>query len=170
MASQLVDYAAQFESLLRAVLFVIGAVMIIQALRLAVRRAEAGSQSVSLVKILVNCIIGVALLAFPHTVAALVATIFGSPTLSDASSLFAFGGAMLDPLQGSRPAIEAIVVLIQFIGFIAIARGLLFLSSAASPGGPKTFGPGFTFLISGALAVNFPAFFGILTNLFALPG
>ncbi len=168
--TQLASHVPRFEGLLRAIVFLIGATLVIQSLRLAVRRAEFGPQAASWSKTVAGFFAGAALLAFPHTVSALVGTLFGANDLHSASSIFSYGGGMLQPLAGSQKAVEAIVLIIQLIGFIAIARGLLFLNSAASAGGPRTFGPGFTFVIAGALAVNFPAFFGIMTELFVPSG
>ena len=168
--THLVSHVPRFEGLLRAIVFLLGAVLVIQSLRQAARRAEFGPQAASWSKTAAGFFAGVALLAFPHTVSALVGTLFGGNDLDSASSVFSYGGGMLQPLAGSQKAVESIVLIIRLIGFIAIARGLLFLNSAASPGGPKTFGPGFTFVIAGALAVNFPAFFGIMADLFVPSG
>ena len=156
--TQLASYVTRFEGLLRAVVFLIGAVLIIQSLRLAVRRAEFGPQAASWTKVAAGFFAGAALLAFSaHRVRARGDS-FGGGDLASASSMFSYGGGILQPLAGAQKAVEAIVLIIQLIGFIAIARGLLFLNAAASPGGPRTFGPGVTFVIAGALAGQFPSF------------
>jgi hypothetical protein len=62
--------------------------------------------------------------------------------------------------------IIGITLIVQFVGVIAIARGLYLLNmSAQSAQGPKTFGPGLTFVIAGAMATNFPIFVGVMENL-----
>lgn len=164
--SNLAEVVGQLEYLLRAVVFAIGLLLVIQALRLAAKRVEFGSQSVSTVKIFTSFIVGIALLSFPQTIGVFLGTIFGVRRPDDPSSIFAYGGEILDPISMARPAIRSLIVLIQFIGFIAIARGLLFLNAAANAGGPSSLGPGITFIVAGTLAVNFPTFFGALVKLF----
>lgn len=162
----LAEYVGSFESLLRSIVFVIGIVLVIQSLRLSVRRIETGAHSVSTAKVLMSFFVGSAMLAFPQTVSTLLATVFGSSKLSNPSEIFSYSRGLLEPIEGSKQAIEAIVLLIQLIGFIAIVRGLLFLNGSASPNAAsKSLGPGITFIIAGALAVNFPAFFGMMTQL-----
>ena len=140
--------------------------MIIQALRTAVRRQEFGPQTVSLGQPFAQFTIGACLLALPYTVAILVGSFFGYQEPRDASSIFSYDGSVLDPLENSRLTIETIVLIVQFVGFIAIVRGLLLFNAALSPGGGNSLGAGFTFIISGALAVNFPGFFGVMSELF----
>lgn len=163
---RLTEYIGGFESLLRSIVFIIGIILVIQSLRLSIRRIETGAHSVSTAKVLTSFFVGSAMLAFPQTVSTLLATLFGSGKLSNPSEIFSYSGGLLQPIEGSRQAIEAIVLLVQLIGFIAIARGLLFLNNSASPNAAsKSLGPGITFIIAGALAVNFPAFFGMMTQL-----
>lgn len=164
-AVRLADTLGEFEELLRALFFIIGVLLVIQALRLSVRRVELGPQAVPTGRILTGFIIGTGMIAFPQTISALLGTVFGTNRLNNPSSIFAYGGELLEPFNGSRQTIEAIVRLIQFIGFIAVARGLLFLNAASTPNGPRSLGPGITFMVAGVLAVNFPSFFGALTRL-----
>ena len=157
------------EGLLRAVLYVLGILLVIRSLHLALRRTEFGAQATSSARVIVTFVTGALLLAFPATVSTLGLTLFGTTATLGPEAIFAYGNGMLDPLANgpSRQAAGTFVLIIQLVGFIAIARGLLFLNLAASPGAPQSFGPGLTFLIAGALAVNFPLFFGMITNLFA---
>ena len=157
------------EGLLRAVLYVLGILLVIRSLHLALRRTEFGAQATSSARVIVTFVTGTLLLAFPATVSTLGLTLFGTTATPGPEAIFAYGNGMLDPLANgpSRKAAGAFVLIIQLVGFIAIARGLLFLNLAASPGGPQSFGPGLTFLIAGALAVNFPQFFGMIAGLFA---
>ena len=111
---------------------------------------------------------GIAFLGFSSTLSVLLGTLFGSGEVVAAEEVFAYGGLLLDPLaaSGSREAVAGIVLIIQFIGILAVARGLLIMNQAATPGGQRVLGPGFTFLVAGALAVNFPVFAGALAKLF----
>ncbi len=165
---QLAAFIGDFESLLRSIVFLIGLILILHALRLAGRRFDIGGSSVPMAKIFMSFCVGAALMAFPQWVAILLSTFFGSNRVSDSSDLLAYGGNTVTSIQDSGQAIEAIVSFIQLIGFIAIARGLLFLNDAVSPnGGSRLWGPGITFIVSGTLAVNFPTFFSMMANMFA---
>lgn len=166
LITRIASTIGQFEILLHAVVFVIGLVFVVQALKIAIKRVEFGAQSASILTAITNFIIGIGLLAFPRTVGLFLGTLFGVSHPDDPAKVFAYSGDFFDPLDEAQPAIEAIVILIQFIGFIAIARGLLFLNAASTPSGPKSFGPGITFIVAGTLAVNFPTFFGALSELF----
>ena len=163
-------HLSEFEGFLRAVVYLIGAVMVLQSLRLAARRSEFGAQAAGSVRILSGFATGAALLAFPTTVSALLASLFGSADMPGPDSMFSIDGGFLDPLAGTgaQAGIDALILVIRFVGFIAIARGLLLLNLAARPDGPRTLGPGFTFLIAGALAVNFPMFFALISELLAV--
>ena len=157
------------EGLLRAVLYVLGILLVIRSLHHALRRTEFGAQATSSARVIVTFVTGALLLAFPATVSTLGLTLFGTTATPGPEAIFAYSNGMLDPLATgpTRHATGAFVLIIQLVGFIAIARGLLFLNLAASPGGPQSFGPGLTFLIAGALAVNFPQFFGMIAGLLA---
>ena len=156
------------EGLLRAVLYVLGILLVIRSLHLALRRTEFGAQATSSARVVMTFVTGAMLLAFPATVSTLGLTLFGTTTTPGPEAIFAYGKGMLDPLATgpTRHATGAFVLIIQLVGLIAIARGLLFLNLAASPGGPQSFGPGLTFLVAGSLAVNFPLFFGMIAGLF----
>lgn len=169
-AVALARHLSEFEGLLHAVLYLIGAVMVLQSLRLAARRSEFGAQAASSGRILSGFATGVALLAFPATVSALLASLFGSADMAGPELMFSIDRGFVDPLAGTgaRAGIDALILIVRFVGFIAIARGLLFLNLAARPDGPRTLGPGFTFLVAGALAVNFPVFFALISELFTV--
>ena len=67
--------------------------------------------------------------------------------------------------------ISGIVLIIQFVGVIAVCRGLYLLNQSAQGGqGPQTFGPGFTFVIAGICATNFPIAVGIFESLITSSG
>ena len=93
---------------------------------------------------------------------------FGSGEIAGPENMFAYDNGLLSPVSAPefRATVSAFVMIIQFVGFLAIARGLLFLNLASRSDGPQTLGPGFTFLLAGSLAVNFPVFFGLIAELF----
>ncbi|MCY4542191.1 MAG: hypothetical protein OXB95_07320 [Rhodobacteraceae bacterium] len=163
----LAGHLAQFERLLRGVFFVVGALLIIQSLRLAVMRSEQGSMHSSWVRPITSFACGVALLAFPSTTSVFVDTMFGINRIADPQSIFSYGSRFTGPINSepARNLVIAMVRIIQFVGFIAIARGILHFNAAAQNGG-RTIGTGITFVVAGVLAVNFPRFWQLLVGLF----
>ena len=161
-------FIGQYESLLFAVCYIIGAILVVQALRLAARRSENGPQSGSWLEPVTCFISGVALLAFPTTTNIIVSTLFNTDRISSPQSMLSYKGtdSVSEFLAGTSQLVIPIVRLVQFIGLIAIARGVLILNMASSTGRGATIGPGLTFLVAGGLAVNFPDFWKLLTNLF----
>ena len=156
------------ELLLRAIFFLIGIYLVLRALLQAARRSDLGAQAGSWAGPIICFATGVALLAFPATLAVLVASVFGAPTIASPQSIFSHDRGLLDSFEGSQATslISLIVAFIQLIGFIAVGRGLLMLNRATTPGGPPLIGPGITFLVAGVLAANFPIFFGALAAIF----
>lgn len=159
---------APFSTFVYALCFVIGVLMVLSGLQAASRRAEVGLQGGSYGKPLSRAITGVMLISLPALLLTLSETFFGTG-IQSADSIFAYAPSTLGLFDAGGPAramISGIIMIIQFIGLIAVIRGLYLLNlSAQGDGGPKTFGPGVTFLISGAMAVNFPLFFGMVERL-----
>mgnify|MGYP007011833743 FL=1 len=159
---------APFSRLVYALCFVIGVIMVMTGLRAASRRAETGIQAGSYFKPFSQIFIGVLFISLPALLLSLSETFFGTG-IQSADMIFAYAPhtlGLFDAGSPGRAMITGIIMIIQFIGIIAVMRGLHLLNrSAQGDGGPKTFGPGVTFLISGIAAVNFPLFFGAVERL-----
>ena len=164
-------YVLQFERLLRTVCFLLGMGLAVHALRLAGRRAELGPQVGTWAKPTATFASGVALMAFPAFVSVLLASLFGTGTVDSPEAILSYSGDMFDAFSNAtfRQASTSFVLLVQLIGYIAVARGIWFLNASVSPGNQRMFGPGITFLVAGSLAINFPSFVGLLTDLLVHP-
>lgn len=158
----------EFQALTGAICFLIGFVMAMSALKMAQKRHEMGAGQGSWSAPITTFIIAALFISLPSLLNVLNVSMFGV-TQTQASSIFAHADSTLGALQGNETARELItglVMVIQFMGIIAVARGLYLLNqSAQGGGGPKTFGPGFTFVIAGAMATNFPIFVGVMESL-----
>jgi len=161
----LAGYLGEFEGLLQAICYVVGTVLVIQALRRAVRRSELGPGSGTWLEPIACLASGVALLAFPVTIGAILGSLFGTTTRTSPQALLSLPGAdqAFGVPIGASGLVTAIIRLVQFVGLLAIARGILVLNAAASGRAPV--GSGITFLVAGGLAVNFPRFWELLTQL-----
>jgi hypothetical protein len=161
-------YLPLFIKLTSIIFFVLGVVFAIKGLMGAAKRQEMGAGQGSWGGPLMMFTTGVLFIAFPGVMNTLSQTFFAMSSPPSADSIFSYAPATIGILDGAeaQSLIIGITLIVQFVGVIAIARGLYLLNmSAQSAQGPKTFGPGLTFVIAGAMATNFPIFVGVMENL-----
>ena len=161
--------AGPFWILFTIISWFIGVLILIAAIRKASQRSELGQSAGSWSTPVWNFIIAIMFLALPSFITAISITFFGV-TPDDPDRIFEYSPGVLGAIEESagRSIITAIVYVIQFVGLIAVMRGLYMLNLSAqgqSQGGPRTFGPGMTFVIAGAVALNFPIFVGMMETL-----
>ena len=122
---------------------------------------------------LVGFIIAGALIGLPDTWRAFNATIFEGDA---ATSILAYKGVAFNSLTlGSNNLgvtdianatfdkfVAVIVLIIQFIGWIAFVRGLLMIKRAAEGSGQASYGTAVTHILGGILAANLIAFIDLL--------
>ena len=164
----LAGYIDLFWILLLVICSVAGATFIVLALSRAAQRANSDPQRSSYARPLANALTGIVLLAFPILIGVLNTTLWGSAETESAERIFEYAPTLLADTGGrARQVIVAIVTLIQFLGAIALIRGILFLNEhyQGSTTAESRFGRGLTFGIAGAIAINFPKFMGLLDNL-----
>lgn len=173
-------YADPITIMLLILSFVIGVTMVIIALKGFAKRSEMGTSAGTWSAPVWTFVIGIAFIALPGLIASLTVSFFGAGTSPGDSSLvvspqsiFEHAPATVGLFEAGSPArdvITGIVRVVQLVGLIAIMRGLHLLNQSAQGGhGPKTFGPGLTFVIAGALAMNFPLFVGVMEMLISAP-
>ena len=165
--AELVGFIYAFESLLRGIFYLVGLLLVIQSFRNAAKRSELGPQYSSWLSSLVGFVIGIIFIALPSAISLLSETFFGIRQELNPRSIFEYDRQVISPLNvgTTQELIELVVLVIQFMGFIAIVRSLLLFNQISSQGS-RVVGPGITFLVAGTLAVNFPLFWGILVDFF----
>lgn len=171
--TRITGFLPGFTTFFMVICFLLGVVFGIKGLLAAAKRQEMGPGQGSWAGPLMMFLTGVFFIAFPGLVNSLSETIFALQTPPEAESIFAYAPATIGIMDGAeaRTIIIGITAIVQFVGLIAIARGLYLLNlSAQSSQGPKTFGPGLTFVIAGALAANFPIFIGVMESLISTSG
>lgn len=172
IVTRLAAMVEEFEFLFGALCLALGLVFVVRGLMAAARRSERGPGGGGWSGAIMMFATGALFFGFPALVGTLTKTVFGLSAPPDAEAIFSFapdtlGGVDSDGLRG---VIVAVTVIIQFVGLIAIARGLWLVNlSAQGERGAGAFGPGLTFMIAGALAVNFPAFVGVMERLLVTP-
>ena len=168
----IVAVMGDLEGLLSGICFLMGFIMTIKALRMAQRRQEMGPGQGTWGSPLSTFIIAALFLGLPTFLDILNVSLFGVESQS-ASSIFSYAESTVGAIEGeaARDMISGIVLIIQFVGVIAVCRGLYLLNQSAQGGqGPQTFGPGFTFVIAGICATNFPIAVGIFESLITSSG
>ena len=163
-----VGFLDEFQFLFGVICFVLGVIFAIRGLMGAAKRQEMGPGQGSWGGPMSMFFTGVLFVAMPGLVNSLSQTFFALSAPSSAENIFSYAPATIGIMDGAeaRTIIVGITAIVQFIGLIAIARGLYLMNlSAQSAQGPKTFGPGLTFVIAGALATNFPTFVGVMEAL-----
>lgn len=163
-----VGFLDEFQLLFGVICFVLGVIFAIKGLMGAAKRQEMGAGQGSWGGPLMMFATGVLFVAMPGVINSLSKTFFALNAPSSAENIFSYAPATIGIMDGAeaRTIIVGITLIVQFIGMIAIARGLYMMNmSAQSAQGPKTFGPGLTMVIAGAMAVNFPSFVGVIENL-----
>ncbi len=157
------------QGLVSGICFLIGFFMTLAALAQARRRQEMGPGQGGWAAPISTFVTAAAFLSLPTLLNVLNVSLFGAGPQS-AASVFSHAESTIGAINGTdaREVIGGLVMVVQFVGIIAVCRGLYLLNQSAQGGhGPKTFGPGVTFLISGVAATNFPLFLGLMESLLA---
>ncbi len=163
----LADYVPSFLDIVGGLAFLCGCTLVILAIYRMAQRSNSASSQRTYVGALANLLAGCFLIALPSTIGALNASLWGTSDIASADSIFAYAPTLFeDQDSASRLLIVAIVKIIQLLGVIAIFRGILLLNDhVQGQMGQSRLGAGLTFIISGALAVNFPEFVGLIEGL-----
>jgi hypothetical protein len=154
-----------------ATCFLIGFYMTMKALKMAQKRQELGPGQGTWGSPVTTFIIAGMFLGLPTLIDILNVSLFEVKS-QDASTIFKYADSTIGQIDDTtaREMISGLVLIVQFVGVIAVCRGLYLLNQSAQGGqGPQTFGPGFTFVISGIAATNFPLFVGIMESLISAP-
>ena len=157
--------------LVSAICFLIGFYLTVKALRMARRRHESGPAMGSWATPISTFVTAAMFLSLPTVLDVLNVSLFGT-TARSAYSVFEYADGTIGILRDARARelIAGLVAIIQFMGVIAVCRGIHLLGLSARGGhGPRTFGPGITFVLAGAAATNFPLFVGLIESLIAGP-
>ena len=159
------DLMPAFDLVYRAVCYLLGLVLVMLSLMRAARRVELGPGSMSWARPITGFIAGIVLLAIPDSIGVLLGSLFGNSDGVSPQQIFAYTDEALGPMStpGLRRIVGSFMLLAQCIGYIAVFRGILMLNAAASPSGRGSVGAGLTFLVAGAIAVNFPEFLSLLS-------
>ncbi len=161
----LAGYVELLEALFYAICFLCGVAMVMIGLFRMTQRAGMAANATWRGAI-ATIFAGAVIVAFPALIGVLNATFWGDANTMPADRIFSYAPSLLKPVQGhARKVVESIVLLVQFLGLIAVFRGIVLLNEHVQAGTTSRLGPGITFVLAGALAVNLPRFAELLDDL-----
>ncbi len=160
-------FLSDFWMLVEWIAWLTGAAAVVIGVNAAGRRADQGPGQGGWAGPIAWMLSGFALLSIPKLVDSLTATMIPGQWTHATSQIFSTAPNLMAAFDGAAAAetIVGILRIIQFIGFLAVFRGILLLNAAAQPAQRATVGAGMTHLAGGALAVNISAVLGILDGL-----
>ncbi len=169
MLARLQQFLGQFWLLLTALAYLCGAAAIAIGVNAAGKRADQGPGQGGWAGPIAWMASGAALMAMPALLNALSNSLIGSNWDSVGPEIFSTAPNLLEAFDGhaTQETIIGILRIVQFLGGIAIFRGVILLNAAAQPGQQQGLGAGLTHVIGGALALNIGDVLRLLNDLAA---
>lgn len=162
------------QAFVAALCFVLGIVLVIIGGRLllvtAEERAHAHHRRHGYWQAMTYIVFGLLIISLDMTLSAWIASLYGASntTASAASEIMAYAPEMLSPVSGApgEAILIALVRVAQFIGLLAVVRGLFLCVKSADMPSQGLMGKGFIHMIAGIMAVDLPRTVGLFENLF----
>ena len=169
LIARLEVYLQEFHLLVVVIAWATGIAAVVIGLRSAARRAEQGPGGGGWAGPISWMLSGLALLALPTLLGVLSRSVIRGGWSQVTPEIFATAPELLQVFDGhvTQDTVVGILRIVQFLGVIAIFRGILLLNASCQPGQQPTVGAGLTFIVGGTLAFNIGAVLGMLNELVA---
>lgn len=162
------------QAFVAALCFVLGIVLVIIGGRMllitAEERSHAHHRRHGYWQAMTYIVFGLLIISLDMTLSAWIASLYGASntTASAASEIMAYAPEMLSPVSGApgEAILIALVRVAQFIGLLAVVRGLFLCVKSADMPAQGLMGKGFIHMIAGIMAVDLPRTVGLFENLF----
>ena len=150
-----------------ALAWVMGVIAVTIGVSAAARRSDQSRGSEGWVGPIAWMITGFVLMAFPVFVNVVTRSVFDGEWSLASATLFSSAPHLLSVFDGhaTQETILGILIIIQFLGFIAMFRGVWMLNGSAQIGQQPTVGAGLVHLVGGVLALNIDVVLEILDQL-----
>ena len=167
LIARLEVYLGQFFTLVVVIAQATGFVAVVIGVRSAGRRAEQGTGGGGWAGPISWIFSGIFLLSLPYTLSVLSRSVIRDGWSQVSAEIFTTAPDLLDALDGdvAEATVVGILRIVQFLGVIAIFRGILLLNASCQPGQQPTVGAGLTFIAGGTLALNIGSVLGALNEL-----
>lgn len=162
-------FLGEFYLLVVVIAWATGITAIVIGARAAAARAEQGPGSGGWAGAIAWMLAGFALMSLPALLDVLSRSVIRDSWKSVGAEIFSTAPELLSGFDGSaaETTILGILRIVQFLGVIAIFRGILLLNASAQPGQQPTVGAGLTFVAGGVLALNIGPVLAMLNDLVA---
>lgn len=172
--TRLTDILPPAQAFVAALCFVLGIILVIVGSRMmlvtAEERSHAHHRRHGYYQALTYIVFGLLIISLDLTLSAWIASLYGASntTASAATEIMAYAPEMLSPVSGApgEAILIALVRVAQFIGLLAVVRGLFLCVKSADMPAQGLMGKGFIHMISGIMAVDLPRTVGLFENLF----
>ena len=172
--TRVTDILPQAQAFVAALCFVLGIILVIIGSRMmlvtAEERSHAHHRRHGYYQALTYIVFGLLIISLDLTLSAWIASLYGASntTASAATEIMAYAPEMLSPVSGApgEAILIALVRVAQFIGLLAVVRGLFLCVKSADMPAQGLMGKGFIHMIAGIMAVDLPRTVGLFENLF----
>lgn len=172
--TRVTDILSPAQAFVAALCFVLGIILVIIGSRMmlvtAEERSHAHHRRHGYYQALTYIVFGLLIISLDLTLSAWIASLYGAgnTTASAASEIMAYAPEMLSPVAGApgEAILIALVRVAQFIGLLAVVRGLFLCVKSADMPAQGLMGKGFIHMIAGIMAVDLPRTVGLFENLF----
>jgi len=146
------DIGGPVEDLLTVFTYIAAIAFLLVGISRLTKRMEEGPRGPAGMGTLMTFVASGALFAFGDMMGVFTTSLFGDTTLMTKASIT----AAIDPADADKieRVIEAVMVFVMLVGFIAFIRGWFVLKAFADGQSGATLAQGLTFLFGGALAIN----------------
>ena len=172
--TRVTDILPPAQAFVAALCFVLGIILVVIGSRMmlvtAEERSHAHHRRHGYYQALTYIVFGLLIISLDLTLSAWIASLYGASntTASAASEIMAYAPEMLSPVSGApgEAILIALVRVAQFIGLLAVVRGLFLCVKSADMPAQGLMGKGFIHMIAGIMAVDLPRTVGLFENLF----
>lgn len=162
------------QAFVAALCFILGIALVIIGGRMlmiaAEERAHAHHRRHGYWQAMTYIVFGLLIISLDLTLSAWIASLYGASntTASAASEIMAYAPEMLSPVSGApgEAILIALVRVAQFIGLLAVVRGLFLCVKSGDLPAQGLMGKGFIHMIAGIMAVDLPRTVGLFEKLF----
>lgn len=147
------DISGPLEGLLTAFTYISAIALLLVGISRLTKRMDDGPRGPAGMGTIMTFLASGALFSFGSSMGVFTTSIFGDTSIMTRSTITSTALSSADALK-IQPVIEAVMVFVMLVGYIAFIRGWFVLKAFADGQNGATMAQGLTFLFGGALAIN----------------
>lgn len=151
--------------------YIAGVLMVLFAMQRLVKTAQDGPNGPLGFGTIATFVVAGLLLSFPHMLASITSTVFGSSKSLTQVSFMSLSGAIDEnQVKNAKNVFSAVLAFMAVIGFLSVVRGLFLLRAFAQGNNQATMMSIVTHIVAGALCVNLGGFINAVQASLGLAG